>query len=65
VWRDSILKQAHVADDGIQGHLRTNGDGVRVHQAAGGILGEGEGGLYPLAVLPIQGVEDLAGDVLG
>ncbi len=47
-----------VAQDHVDADVGTDGDGVRVHQAAGSVLRIGEHFLDPLAVLFVHGVQD-------
>ncbi len=46
---------AQVAQDHVESEARAHGDGIGVHQAAGGVLVEGQYSLDPLAILGAHG----------
>lgn len=53
---------AKVAEYNVNTDVRTHRDGVRVHQAAGGVLRVGEHFLNPLPVLFVHGLQDFLDD---
>ncbi len=52
-----FLVAAQIAHYHVDGEIRTHGDGVRVHQPAGGVLRVGQHVLHPLAVLLVHGLQ--------
>ena len=56
---------AQVAQNHVDTDVRAHRNGVRVHQAAGGIFRVGEDFLDALTVLLVHGVQDFLDDRVG
>jgi len=60
-----LFAQAKITQNHVQVDVRPDGQNVRIHQAACGIIGIGQDMHQPLAVLPIQAAQHLADDRIG